>query len=229
MNNFSMLSISQWANKHTLMARTILVTSHIMLTILAVTMGKFMSNLSITIHPAFLYSSILLFSLAFIGYPKKNRNIPFIKRYRKQKSYDGLLAFATFLMILCQSNLSTSSSSIPTASAWAPKRSSHSIIKKTETRKLKSRILHFLDSSKNYSSTEKTLITILAIIGAAGLLYLLAALACTISCNGAEGAAIVVGVLGTAAIIFLFVKLMKHLNRNPSISRKNKPSSTMGE
>jgi hypothetical protein len=51
------------------------------------------------------------------------------------------------------------------------------------------------------------------------LLYLLAALACTISCNGAEGAAIVVGVVGTAAIIFLFVKLMKHLNRNPSITR----------
>jgi hypothetical protein len=89
-NNLSMLSISLWASKHTLTARTILVTSHIMLTILAVTMGKFMSNLSITIHPAFLYSSILLFSLAFIGYPIKKRNIPFSKRYRKQKSFDAV-------------------------------------------------------------------------------------------------------------------------------------------
>jgi hypothetical protein len=219
MNNFQMLSISQWASKHTLTARTMLVTSHIMLTILAVTMGKFMSNLAINIHPAFLYSSMLLFSIAFIGYPIKKRNIPFSKRYRKQKSFDALLAFSTFLMILCQSNLSASSSSIPTASAWAPKRANHSIIKKTETRKQKGRILHFLESSKNYSSTEKTLITILAIIGAAGLLYLLAALACTISCNGAEGAAIAVGIVGTAAIIFLFVKLMKHLNKNPSITR----------
>lgn len=53
------------------------------------------------------------------------------------------------------------------------------------------------------SSGEKALLIILTIIAALRLLYLLAALACSISCGGADALAVIVAVLDTAGIVLL--------------------------
>ena len=234
-----MLTISFWASKHILLARTLLVISHLLLTVLAVAIGLLLKNESISIDPRYGYASILVFLFAFAAYPSQNKSIHFTKRYRYQKIVDGLLALTTFLMLVCFSNQSWSHTN--SANAWMPKRISNVnkpsianpeakiIPKKAEKKRWMNKVMDFLNASKSYTSGEKLIFTILAIIGAAALLYLVAALACNISCNGAEGAAIAVAVVGVGAIIFLFIKLMKHLNKNPSISQKKKPSSTMGE
>ena len=238
-----MLIISFWASKHILLARTLLVISHLLLTVLAVATGLLLKNESISIDPLYGYASILLFLFAFAAYPSQNKSIHFAKRYRFQKIVDGLLALSTFLMLVCFSNQSWNHTN--SANAWMPKRIStvnsnankpsianpeaKIIPKKAEKKRWMNKVMDFLNASKSYTSGEKLIFTFLAIIGAAALLYLVAALACNISCNGAEGAAIVVAVVGVGAIIFLFIKLMKHLNKNPSISQKKKPSSTMGE
>ena len=242
-----MLTISFWASKNIILARTLLVISQLLLTILAVVMGLLLKNESITIDPIFGYTSILLFLFVFAAYPSKNKSVHFTKRYGYQKIFDGLLAVSTFLMLVCLSNQNWNN--IKTVNAWMPKKISSVktisseptaaipeakiIPKKAEKRQWMNKVMDFLNASKSYTSGEKVIFTILAILGAAALLYLVAALACNISCNGAEGAAIAVAVVGVGAIIFLFIKLMKHLNKNPTISRNNsrkkKPSSTMGE
>jgi len=238
-----MLTISFWASKNIILARTLLVISHLLLTVLAITLGLLLKNETITIDPIYGYTSILLFLFAFAAYPSKNKAIHFTKRYGYQKIFDGLLALSTFLMLICLSNQSWNNTNA--ANAWMPKRistvNSNSnepsiaspeakiIPKKAAKKQWMNKVMDFLNASKSYTSGEKVIFTILAILGAAALLYLVAALACNISCNGAEGAAIAVAVVGVGAIIFLFIKLMKHLNKNPTISRKKKPSSTMGE
>ena len=238
-----MLAISFWASKNIVLARTLLVISHLLLTVLAVAIGLLLKNETITIDPIYGYTSILLFLFAFAAYPSKNKSIHFTKRYGYQKIFDGLLALSTFLMLICFSNQSWNNTN--TANAWMPKRISSVntnsneattaipeakiIPKKAVKKQWMNKVMDYLNASKSYTSGEKVIFTILAILGAAALLYLVAALACTISCNGAEGAAIAVAVVGVGAIIFLFIKLMKHLNKNPTISRKKKPSSTMGE
>ena len=54
---------------------------------------------------------------------------------------------------------------------------------------------------------------ILAIVAAIGLLLLVGALACELSCNGSDAAAIIVGVLGTAAIIIGLVAVLKAIKK----------------
>lgn len=238
-----MINLSRWANRHVVLARTILVSCHLLLTVLALVTGQILFSTGVQIHPLFFYGSITGFLLTFALYPAKNRSESFSKRYRRQKTVDGLLAISTFLMLVCLSNQTWTSTKA--ANAWMPKRIStieiksdapsvaippaKIIHKKTEKKQWVNRIMDFLNASKAYTSGEKAIFTILAILGAAVLLYLVAALACNISCNGAEGAAIAVAVVGVGAIIFFFVKFMKHLNRNPSVSRKKKPSSTNSE
>ncbi len=62
----------------------------------------------------------------------------------------------------------------------------------------------------------------LAIIAMVGLIYLLAALACSLSCSGSDAAAIIVGTLGLTGIIFGFVLLMKRIRRGPKKINEDK-------
>ncbi|MEO7766600.1 MAG: hypothetical protein ABIS01_04205, partial [Ferruginibacter sp.] len=55
----------------------------------------------------------------------------------------------------------------------------------------------------------------LAIIAMVGLVFLLASLACTLSCNGSDVAAILVFVIGLSALIWGFVALMKRIKHGP--------------
>lgn len=67
---------------------------------------------------------------------------------------------------------------------------------------------------KQTSKSDKTLLIILSVLVAIGLLIGLAALSCSISCGGAEALALVVALVGTALIIFLLIRVMKRIS-NP--------------
>ena len=67
--------------------------------------------------------------------------------------------------------------------------------------------------SGNKAGGDRAGLIILAIIGALGLLYLLAALSCGIACNGAEGLAIAVLILGTAGIIWGLIAVIRAIKR----------------
>ena len=59
----------------------------------------------------------------------------------------------------------------------------------------------------------KYLFVLLAIIVAVGLLCLVAGLACSLSCSGSDVAAVFVGVVGTVAVIWLLVYVIKVISR----------------
>ncbi len=66
---------------------------------------------------------------------------------------------------------------------------------------------------KDATKGERTALIVLSILIALGLLSLVAALSCNLSCSGSEGGAAVVAILGTGLIIFLLVKIIKRINR----------------
>jgi len=66
---------------------------------------------------------------------------------------------------------------------------------------------------------EEIALIILTCIAAVGLLYLVAALACTLSCNGSDAAAIIVAVLGTVAVIWGAVAVIRSINRKHAKSK----------
>jgi hypothetical protein len=45
----------------------------------------------------------------------------------------------------------------------------------------------------------------LSVVVAIGLIYLVAALACSLSCNGSDAAALIVGIGGAALVAFLLI------------------------
>jgi hypothetical protein len=174
--------------------------------------------------------------VSVIFYPVVKKN-----NYVKQKTCDFVLAASSFCMILFLSNNqsdtisffnasnATSFTSVsvksekPTAEEILAslKHRDKSSLSKTEKRILKK---EFKEQIKIYTKAKLTgnkntagdaLLIMLAIIAALGLLYILAALACAVSCNGSEGAAIIIALLGTAAIILGLVLVIKRITRGP--------------
>jgi hypothetical protein len=69
------------------------------------------------------------------------------------------------------------------------------------------------------SNAETALLILLACIAAVGLFVLLAGLACNISCNGSEAAALILFIFGTAAIIWGLVKVIRSIQRKRTKSK----------
>ncbi len=61
---------------------------------------------------------------------------------------------------------------------------------------------------------EQTALIILACIAAGGLLFLVAGLACSIGCGGSDVGAGAVAILGTAAVVWGLVVVIKAINRS---------------
>lgn len=70
---------------------------------------------------------------------------------------------------------------------------------KARAEKAITRLTHI---SENADDGTKVLLSILLVLAALTMAYLIAALSCTISCNGQEGAAVFVAVLGCVGIVF---------------------------
>jgi hypothetical protein len=71
-----------------------------------------------------------------------------------------------------------------------------------------------IKQDKETSKSDKTLLIILSVIVALGLLFGLGALSCSIACGGAEALAAIVAIAGTFIIIFLLVRTIKRIS-NP--------------
>jgi hypothetical protein len=85
------------------------------------------------------------------------------------------------------------------------------ILKKEFSIQLKKYTLAKFNGDKAAQSNAGAVI--LAIVLALGLLYLVGAAACSLSCNGNDAAAILVGLFGTAAIIIGLIFFIKGLQK----------------
>jgi hypothetical protein len=226
--------MAKWSARNPWSARIFLVTAHLLLTLLAFKIGGWLFDLQFQLSPLLLWGSIVLAVFIFLYYPSKKTGF---QGFAWRKTCDGLLAVCTFLMILQQSNQSHASNqapllqaftgrslaSFPTASIKPTPSVKNNLTSKarnyfgkllkwnSKKQLLEKKFNRIIKTGKSPTPAEKALYTVLGIIGAVLLFYLVALAACSLSCNGAETAGTIVAIVGISGIIFLLVLLFRHL------------------
>jgi hypothetical protein len=227
-----MKKLSYWASHHKWPARIILIVSLQLLNLTGVITGVLLKDLGILL-PAFSFLIItIVFFAGLFFYPKKQEKHCYAPGlfYRRQKICDGLLAVSAFCMFLCISNDRTpfktyfaqynaAAASVPSSFkdssynafrimvsfAKSMKDENGNMLKWKERKKLLKEQVRQIKQSTELSSGAKTGLIILCVLVAIGLILLALSLACNLSCNGHDGASVLVGVGGTALVIFLFI------------------------
>lgn len=237
-----MRKLSVWAKHNPRKARIIIIVSHILLIGLAWFAGSELSFISKKPPEFIVYLFVLMFFIAAIAYPFKKNKSEREKGsfYIKQKTCDFSLAASLFGMVLClsandknvlpfytSSQASVVSISVkkenPTAAEILASlkyrdkstltRSEKRILKQEFNKQLKKYTIAKLSGNKEAAGNAGLII--LSIIVALGLLYLVAALACSLSCNGSDAAAAAVLVLGIAGIVIGFIAVIRAIKRGP--------------
>ena len=235
-----------WAKNNPWKARISIILLHFLMGFLAYYLSKELPE-SIYREDIFLYITIIVFLIVALIYPRSkesarsNSGRSFIFR----KACDLAVATCSFCALLCFNgkyiNTSNFSQQIhatsPTSNLANPKDPTAEQIlaslkfrdKSTLTRKEKRILKHeFKKQIKIYAkqkilgkkeASNKTLYIILAIVGAVGVLYLVAALSCSLSCNGMEAASIIVLILGLVGVGLALYFIIRRISRGP----RNKP------
>lgn len=243
-----MKKISYWARNNKKQARFLIIASFILLTGLGIAIGGLLNEMGIIISPHVMLLFAGAYLLALAVYPSmsptvKKRNTPF--HYLRQKSCDFLLAASSVCMVVYFSNqpqqlfqhytmVSASMSnnaSLPNDSILKTYKSlsDFSLSLKDESgkslswkakKKLLKQQVKGIKKANDLSAAEKTALVILAVLVATGLLILVASAACSLSCAGSEGAAVLVGLGGTALVIFLVVIVIRAIYGKKRSKRK---------
>lgn len=246
-----MKKLSYWAKQNKWKARLIIIAAHLLLIVLALFTGKKFLSIGIELPGFMLYLFLFVYLAAVFTYPsvKKTVQKKYGSYYFKQKACDFMLAASTFGMILVLAGnkslpaqllqpLAGSTVSISTAENKTAaeilaslKYRDKSTLTRSEKRILKQEFKNQLKIyaaaklSGNKKASGDAGLIILAIVAALGLLYLVAALSCTLSCNGSDGAAVAVVLLGTAAIVLGLIFVIRSINRKS----RRKPETLVPE
>lgn len=243
-----MKKLSLWARDHKWQSRLIIVVSFVMLTGLGLLTGLLLYDLEVYLPIITFFLFIGICIAGFIFYPRKrsagslNRN----RRYWRQKSCDLLLGASTFGMIVFIANRPQEalqySFPFPVATASIPSLPKDSVLisykpiplfkqslkdengkwlKWKERKSLLKAQIKGIRESNELSGGAKVALIILSVLIAAGLIIGVASLACSLSCSGSEAAAIVVGVLGTAAVVALLIFVIKKITGKKKKEIKN--------
>ena len=245
-----MKKISYWAKNHRLTAIIVLVIAKLLLAFIAAYLGLSLLGMNIRVPFAVFFIALLVLIIAAIAYPSKHITTLTKKQlYIRQKTCDFIIATCSFIMIGAWVNTNLPvpiNTAIAANAATAAAASTTTAInptaeeilaslkyrdKSTLTRQEK-RILkaEFKNQLKVYAVAKlkgrkddagKAGLIILTIVAALGLLYLVAAIACNLSCNGSDAAALVVGILGTALIIWGDIAVVRRISRGPK--KKDEP------
>jgi len=236
-----LFKLSCWAKQHPWPSRIIIVLSHLLLTFFAIKTGSILYAKGITV-PGFLFLGAgLLFGLALMGYPTKTGGESKFSKwqlYKRRKIADLTLISTTFIMMLLLGNNISNKIILPIENIFGTKamacyvKVNGQAIEQPEVNNgdpahtnkfkfglkekrnnIKAKLGTFFDENDGMVPGGKTGLGILLIIGSIGLIFLIAALACELSCSGAEGAAVLVGVLGAAGVVFLIVKAIQMMGR----------------
>lgn len=225
-----MKQVSYWASKHVAAARLIIILLYIPLNILGYITGSLLWDVQVELTPLFINSTAVTVVLLYITYQKK-------APYYQKKLYQFTIGVCTFCIICFYGNQSrTPDLYLPfsnTLQAVSVIEKEHgSVVKekiktKKETRQLKKELRKkfrkAVDDKEGMKTWVKILLIVLSVLVALILLYGVAGLACTLSCNGSEAAAWLVGILGLAGIaagLFFVIRAI--------IGRKRKPKKDAG-
>lgn len=238
-----MKRISIWAGNHFRTARILVICIKFILATLAYYTGLALYKMEFILPANAIYlGSLLVLIIIAVVYPTRKK-ITLSKKliYLKEKTCNIVLAACSFLTIAAAVNngdmvnlysRAFSSAvikhpptaqeilnSLSTRSKEALSRKEKRILKKEFYKQLKVFAAAKITGDKQKAGEAWKII--LAIIGAVGLLFLLAALVCSLSCNGSDAAAIIIGVLGLAGIIWAVLALIRRIKRGPKQTGKD--------
>jgi membrane protein implicated in regulation of membrane protease activity len=237
--------LSFWAKKHKWASRFIIVFAFIIMNVLGVMTGILFDSLNVPFSSLILISTILVFLLVCFKYPSKEERKNVVEKDRSyilQKSYDMVLIVCTFVMFVFFGNHQTSPVNYFVSNASAATSFSHpkdstkgyksvdefkkmmkdengKTLKWKERKKLLKKQIKGIKKADDLSDGSKVLLIILCVLLAVVLAYGVAAIACSLSCSGAEGAAVVVAILGLAGVVLLTLFLIRGIVRK---SKKDK-------
>ena len=231
-----MLKLSRWARLNPWKARLIVVLSHILLVLISIETGSRLQEAGIKVPAIIIYTALGVYILSVMFYPVFKGDSHLF--YKQRKPMDFLLVFSACVMIagtvsnpgLSQINLSSSNAAEikiqpgkhdPRATeilASLEHRDKHSLTrseKKILRKEFKFQLKEYIGGklSGNQQRAENAGLILLAIVGALGLFYLVLSLSCSLSCNGNDGAALAVALLGGAAIAVGLIFIIRGIRR----------------
>jgi hypothetical protein len=227
-----MRKLSLWAKYHPASARITIIISRVLLFLIACFLGKQLTTSGIVLSPLWIYFFIAVFFIAGATYPRKKSS----SNYTRRKLYDFLVAGCGFfiaLSLVAQLDMpayGTVQATVPVEPSPYKYAEAKKLLEqhnRGEKIKFSGKEKRIIKKEFNYQllqyakakitgkklDAEQTLLIILACIAAVGLLYLVAALACTLSCNGSDAAALIVGILGLAGVIWGLIAVINAINR----------------
>ena len=235
-----MKQLSIWAKEHKWASRFIIVLSFISLSFLGMITGLLFDSLDMSLPFFILPGVVFICLLTWIIYPFKKNSADKMnkqKSYVFQKSCDGVLIGLTFIMFVYFGNHQTTpfhsslfpasavnTSSLPGDSSKTylsiaefkktMKNENGKPLKWKERKKLMKTQIKAIKNADSLSEGVKVLLIILTVLVAVFLGIGVAALSCSLSCSGSEAAAVIVGIVGYAGIIFLTVLVIKSLRKS---------------
>lgn len=232
-----MRTISAWAFKNVWPSRFIIIASTLLLNCLGFFVGDALQLLHTALPLWAFYTAATIFGAVFLLYPDKKGRHFFKSFYWYRKTCDLILCGTTFFLFVCLGNnpqrlagqgltatLATTVSGIqPTEKKAGIQPLLKKLSKKTWKRVLAQKIFKLRKEYKESTEGQKVALIILSVFVALILIILVATLSCSISCSGADGAAILVAILGVSLITFLLIKVIKRINNGP---KKPKPPVT---
>jgi|GEM_PF-1531712 len=237
-----MTKLSGWARQHPVNARIIIAALHVILIALAAYTGTTFIQLGLKLQVFFFYAGVFLFLVSVFIYPFRGQqyyNVNKKQLYIIRKSCDFILGTCSFMLVCFVANryaaktgtltefaaVASSGTELKEKTTAATILSSLSYRDKSTLTKSEKKILRreFRSQLKAYTKAKlqkdeeqsaRIALIILSIIGAVGLTFLLAGLACSIACGGAEALAVLVFIAGLTGIIALLVFVLKKIKHH---------------
>jgi len=245
-----MKHLSRWARAHPFSARFIIVLSKLLLVCLAANTGLLLLDLGIFLSPAWILPLAMLTIIAICQYPRTDASFVWKLKYSKQKICDFAVCLLGFMLIVMVVNqgilpkLSTPASAAtccgPSAESRPTPGSNIALVgsnarmltrheKKIIRKEFRKRVTEFMRTAGNGENKPKGVAwkIALTLVVATLLTGVVAGLACSLSCSGAEGLAVFVAILGLAAVIVGAVAVIRRIIRGPT--PKIKTNNESGE
>ncbi|MFK7807272.1 MAG: hypothetical protein AB8F74_05650 [Saprospiraceae bacterium] len=246
-----MIKISKWARLNPKSSRFIIALCHFLVVINAICFGALMYIFDWEGPRWLLVIAANIFFISYVRYPKldkkKSKNVSL---YVRQKAHDFTLVFFYSIVIslgvnnyIIHNNNDYSTVQRPTAKLvvyelkpennTSNKRQHRSAVK-GKIKKLRKQIKHELRKLKKELKRKndkagvialKILLSLLTVGASLILGYLVAALACNLSCSGQEGLAAVVLILGIGGVIWLMIITLNNILKKVG-QKKKKPISS---
>jgi hypothetical protein len=246
-----MMKISVWAKANKTTARWTIAVLHTFLAFLGWLTGLLLAQIHVPFSIFSLWAAFALYTAVFLAYPTPSTlkgakyKSPI---YCLRKSCDFILAFCAYCILslfsqhhfvareggfsspfvgplLASRGLDSSASKILQSLKYKSKND----LTHTEKKILKH---EFIKQARIYTEAKlkgdnytaaKAILILTTIVAAVGLAYLLAGLACSLSCSGAQGLAILVALAGLAGIIAGSIALIKAILQ---LGKKKKMEAT---